>query len=78
MLLSFISFLHIFMPTGTIKKKTDKGFGFIAVEGAEDVFFHMSATNGQFDSLGEGQAVSFDMEANPRDGRMRAANVTAI
>lgn len=66
------------MPTGTIKKKTDKGFGFIAVEGGEDIFFHMSATNGQFDSLNEGQEVSFDMEANPRDGRMRAANVTAI
>lgn len=66
------------MPQGTIKKKTDQGFGFIAVEGAEDVFFHMSATNGQFDNLNEGQAVSFDTEANPRDGRMRAANVLAI
>lgn len=67
------------MPTGTIKKKTDKGFGFIAVEGGgEDIFFHMSATNGQFDNLNEGQAVSFDMETNPRDGRTRAGNVTAI
>jgi CspA family cold shock protein len=65
------------MPQGTIKKKTDKGFGFISVEGREDLFFHMSATNNQFDNLSEGQAVTFDIGTNPRDGRERAENVTA-
>jgi len=63
------------MPTGTIKKKTDKGFGFIAVEGSEDVFFHMSSCTTPFDSLREGQAVSFDREDSPKG--QRAVNVTA-
>lgn len=63
------------MPTGTIKKKTDKGFGFIAVEGSEDVFFHMSSCTTPFDSLSEGQAVSFDREDSPKG--QRAVNVTA-
>ena len=31
------------MATGSIKTKTDKGFGFISVEGSADVFFHHSA-----------------------------------
>ena len=64
------------MPQGTIKKKTDKGFGFIAQnDGGADVFFHMSACNGAFDSLSEGQSVSFDTEDSPKG--IRAVNVVA-
>lgn len=63
------------MPTGTIKTKTEKGFGFITVEGSADVFFHSSACNGQFDSLGVGQTVSFDMEQGEKGPK--AANVVA-
>jgi len=64
------------MPTGTIKKKTEKGFGFIAqTDGGADVFFHLSACNGQFDALQEGQAVTFDIENGEKGPK--AANVVA-
>lgn len=64
------------MPQGTIKKKTDKGFGFIATADGADVFFHMSSCNGAFDSLQEGQTVSFDTEDSPKG--IRAMNVVAV
>lgn len=55
---------------GTIKKIiADKGFGFIAVEGKEDLFFHMSATGEQFENLREGDAVSFEVEQSPKGER---------
>lgn len=60
---------------GTIKRLTDKGFGFIAVEGEEkDLFFHSSAlVDVTFEELREGDAVSFDTEDS--DKGPRAANV---
>ncbi len=61
------------MATGTIKTKTDKGFGFITVEGSDDVFFHHSACGGQFDNLQIGQAVTFDLEQGPKGPK--ASNV---
>jgi CspA family cold shock protein len=65
------------MAQGTIKKKVqEKGFGFISVEGGEDVFFHMSACNGQFDSLSEGTPVAFDLEDSPKG--KRAVNVVPV
>ena len=50
--------------TGTIKKLTDKGFGFIMQEGqAKDLFFHSNSLVGvSFQELHEGDAVSFDVE----------------
>lgn len=53
---------------GTIKKKTDKGFGFISVEGQEkDLFFHSNSLVGvTFDELREGDAVTFDTEDSPK------------
>jgi CspA family cold shock protein len=49
---------------GIIKKKTDKGFGFIAVEGQEkDLFFHSnSLVEVTFDELREGDKVTFDVQ----------------
>lgn len=48
------------MAEGTIKKLTEKGFGFISTGGAKDLFFHMSALQGcRFDDLHEGQKVTF-------------------
>jgi len=49
---------------GTIKKKTDRGFGFISQEGeTKDLFFHSSDLVGvTFDELQEGVAVTFDVE----------------
>ena len=48
---------------GTIKKLTDKGFGFIAREGgAKDLFFHSKELKGvMFDELKVGDVVSFDV-----------------
>jgi CspA family cold shock protein len=61
--------------TGTIKKLTDKGFGFIAVEGQEkDLFFHSKSLVGvTFAELHEGDAVSFETEDSPKG--MNAVNV---
>ena len=55
-----------------------KGFGFISNDdGSGDVFVHFSAIQGSgFKSLAEGQRVSYDTEADPRDSRkMRAVRV---
>ncbi len=48
------------MAEGTIKKLTDKGFGFIKTGSDKDLFFHSSALQGvSFDELSEGQKVSY-------------------
>jgi len=48
------------MPEGTIKKLTDKGFGFINTGKSKDLFFHSSAVVGtSFEQLTEGQKVSY-------------------
>jgi cold shock protein len=51
------------MATGTVKWfNAEKGFGFIAREGGEDVFVHYSNIVGQGRvSLAEGQQVEFDV-----------------
>jgi CspA family cold shock protein len=48
---------------GTIKSKTDKGYGFISREGEEkDLFFHSNDLEGvTFDELKEGAKVTFDV-----------------
>jgi len=48
---------------GTIKSKTDKGYGFISREGEEkDLFFHSNDLEGvTFDELQEGAEVTFDV-----------------
>lgn len=65
------------MATGIIKTKTEKGFGFITPSdgGGADVFFHLSACNGQFDALQVGQTVTFDMGEGPKGPK--AENVMA-
>jgi len=49
--------------TGTIKTKTEKGFGFIAREGeTKDLFFHSNDLKGiTFDELNVGDTVNFDV-----------------
>ena len=43
------------MATGTIKRLTDKGYGFIDIGGPKDLFFHSSAVVGTtFNELREG------------------------
>jgi CspA family cold shock protein len=68
------------MATGTVASLRDKGFGFIAPDGASahgDLFFHRTAVvDNTFDQLIVGQRVSFDEEPDPRDSsRRRAVNV---
>lgn len=49
------------MAEGTIKRLTDKGFGFINTGGPKDLFFHSSSLEGvSFDDLQEGQSVTFN------------------
>ncbi|HRH30957.1 MAG TPA: cold shock domain-containing protein [Candidatus Paceibacterota bacterium] len=56
--------------TGTVKKLLkDKYFGFIAVEGAKDLFFHANSLVGvQFDELNEGDTVSYDEDKSSPKG----------
>src|SRR5262245_5607537 len=56
---------------GTIKRLvSEKGFGFLAASDGSEYFFHQSACNGcQFDSLREGQAVTFEKGQGPKGPR---------
>ena len=53
---------------GTIKKLTDKNFGFISQEGEEkDLFFHANELQGvDFSELREGDAVTFEVTQSPK------------
>ena len=65
------------MAEGTIKRLTDKGFGFISVSSGTDIFFHMSNVEGvRFEELREGQKVSFNEGRGPKGPR--AENVRVI
>jgi CspA family cold shock protein len=63
---------------GTIKNLTDKGFGFITVDGEEkDLFFHKNELKGvSYEELKVGDRVSFD-KADSEKGP-NATNVTRI
>ncbi|WP_026570561.1 MULTISPECIES: cold-shock protein [Sediminibacillus] len=63
------------MAQGKVKWfNADKGFGFIEVEGQDDVFVHFSAIQEEgFKTLEEGQEVTFDVEEGNRGPQ--AANV---
>lgn len=64
------------MPQGTIKKLTDKGFGFIEGERG-DIFFHHSSVEGAvYDDLREGQMVEYEEGRGPKGPR--AENVKLI
>jgi CspA family cold shock protein len=64
--------------TGTVKWfNGDKGFGFIAREGGEDVFVHFSAIQGDgFRNLEEGQNVEFNVERGQKG--LQATNVSVV
>jgi CspA family cold shock protein len=65
----------IIMEQGKVKWfNAEKGFGFIERDGADDVFVHFTAIQGDgFKSLEEGQEVSFEIEDGNRGPQ--AANV---
>lgn len=65
------------MAEGTIKKLTDKGFGFISIGNGKDMFFHMSNVEGTtYDQLYEGQKVSYTAGQGPKGPR--AENVKPV
>ena len=66
------------MNNGTVKWfNNEKGFGFISVEGGDDVFSHFTAIQGEgFRSLEEGQKVSFDIVEGAKG--LQAANITIL
>lgn len=65
------------MAEGTIKRLTDRGFGFIDTGGGTDLFFHMSAVEGvTFEQLTEGQRVSYTAGEGPKGPR--AENVKPL
>ena len=66
------------MKQGTVKWfNAEKGFGFIEVEGENDVFVHFSAINQEgYKSLEEGQSVEFEVVEGDRGPH--AANVVKL
>ena len=55
------------MAQGTIKKLTDKGFGFSDTGTGTDLFFHSKAVQGtSYDQLYEGQQVEFTEGRGPK------------
>ena len=69
--------IELKMAEGTIKRLTDRGFGFIDTGTGEDMFFHNSNLEGvNFDDLQEGQRVSYNVGSGPKGPR--AENVKPI
>ena len=66
------------MKQGKVKWfNAEKGFGFIEVEGENDVFVHFSAINQDgYKSLEEGQSVEFEVVEGDRGPQ--AANVVKL
>ena len=77
-IIEFINRRSFIMTQGTVKWfNAEKGFGFISVEGGEDVFVHYSAITGEgFKTLEEGQKVSFDIVEGNRGAQ--ASNVVKL
>jgi CspA family cold shock protein len=70
--------VHQKMAQGTVKWfKNEKGFGFIAQDGGEDVFVHHSSIKSEgFRTLNEGDRVEFDVVQG--DKGLKAENVVKI
>jgi len=66
------------MPTGTVKWFNDKkGFGFISIEGGEDIFVHHTAIQSEgFRTLEEGDNVEFEIVQGDKGNK--AENVKKV
>ena len=64
---------RIVVPAGRIKKIIpDRGFGFVRAEDGNEVFFHRTElTTVDFDTLQEGESVTFDIVDSPKGPRAR-------
>ena len=65
------------MAQGTVKWfNNEKGYGFIAVDGGQDVFVHYSAIQSDgYRSLDEGQRVEFEVAQGPKGPQADAVKV---
>jgi CspA family cold shock protein len=71
---------HNDMPTGTVKWfNGQKGYGFIQPDaGGADVFVHVSAVErAGLDALREGQKITYELERDPKNGKMAAGQLQA-
>jgi CspA family cold shock protein len=69
------------MTNGTVKWfNGQKGFGFIQPDdGGNDVFVHISAVErAGMTSLQEGQKVGFELERDPRSGKLSAGQLQSV
>ena len=68
------------LAEGTIKKLVgDRGFGFIAQDDGTEIFFHRSKVAGDgFDTLTEGQKVSYEKVMDTRRNKDNAEQVTPV
>ncbi len=58
------------MAEGTIKRLTDRGFGFIETGSGNDIFFHSSDLEGvSYEELQTGQRVSYTEGRGPKGPR---------
>ena len=65
------------MAEGTIKRLTDRGFGFIETGSGDDIFFHSSGLEGvNYEELQVGQKVSYTEGRGPKGPR--AENIKPI
>lgn len=56
-----------------------KGYGFINRENGEDVFVHFSQImQDGYKTLQDGQEVTFELEEDASNGKLRAKNVKAL
>ena len=71
---------HTQMQGSIVRLVRDRGFGFIKAENGTEVFFHATGVTGStpYDSLNEGQTVSYDKEQDSRGRGERAINVQAV
>jgi CspA family cold shock protein len=68
------------MTNGTVKfYNGSKGYGFIAPDdGSKDVFVHASALErAGLTGLHEGQKVTFDVQTDPRSGKLAVSRISA-
>jgi cold shock protein len=69
------------VTTGTIKKVVaDRGFGFITAEDAKEYFFHRDGLDRSldFDRLGGGEHVQFEIEQSPKGPRATHVQAVAV
>ena len=65
------------MASGVVKWfNNEKGYGFIAVDGGQDVFVHYSAIQADgYRSLDEGQRVEFEVAQGPKGPQADAVRI---